>query len=141
MATEKTRYRKPSIKIGQSEYDKLTVLADNLSTHDPDIAEDLFGELERARIVSDDKVGKNVIRIGSTSRYVTDTREDRTVTLVYPAEADIAAGKVSILTPIGTALLGLSPGQTIEWEGRDGRARRLTIEEVSPLADASGSKS
>jgi regulator of nucleoside diphosphate kinase len=53
--------------------------------------------------------------------------EGTTVTLVFPGDADIAEGKVSILTPIGTALLGLSPGQSIDWLARDGRSHRLSI--------------
>jgi regulator of nucleoside diphosphate kinase len=76
--------------------------------------------------------------MGSTVRYVTDTGDDRTVTLVYPAEADISSGKVSILTPIGAALIGLSPGQSIDWQARDGRFHRLTIESVQrPEAEGS----
>ena len=65
----------------------------------------------------------DVVRMGSTLRYVTDSGEDRTVTLVFPAEADIAAGKISILTPIGAALLGLSEGQSIHWQTRNGESR------------------
>ena len=54
----------------------------------------------------------------------------RTVSLAYPAEADAAAGKVSILEPVGLALLGLSVGQSIEWDFPDGSRRRLTLKEV-----------
>ena len=49
------------------------------------------------------------------------------MTLVYPAEADIDAGRVSVGTPIGTALLGLAEGQSIDWTARDGRRQRLTV--------------
>ncbi len=50
--------------------------------------------------------------------------------LVFPGQADIGAGKISILTPIGTALIGLSEGQSIVWTARDGKERRLTVIKV-----------
>jgi regulator of nucleoside diphosphate kinase len=58
------------------------------------------------------------------------TGKVQTVTLVYPGEADIAQGKVSVLTPIGTALIGLAAGQSITWETRTGGVRRLTVLKV-----------
>ena len=73
--------------------------------------------------------------MGSRLRFTTDAGEDRTVTLVFPAEADIEAGKVSILTPIGTALIGLTAGQSIDWTARDGRVHRLTVESVDAPVD------
>jgi regulator of nucleoside diphosphate kinase len=68
--------------------------------------------------------------MGSTLRYTSDLGEDRQVTLVYPGEADIAEGKISILTSIGAALIGLSSGQSIDWTTRDGRVHRLRVETV-----------
>lgn len=52
---------------------------------------------------------------------------DRTVELVYPRDADISAGRVSILTPVGAGVIGLRTGQSILWPDRDGRHRKLTI--------------
>lgn len=68
--------------------------------------------------------------MGSTLRFTSDLGEDRQVTLVFPGEADIAEGKVSVTTPIGAALIGLSAGQSIDWTARDGRVHRLTVESV-----------
>src|SRR3546814_17088771 len=56
----------------------------------------------------------------------------REVKLVYPENADIANGRISILTPVGAGLIGLSEGQTITWPDRDGHDRRLRIEPVPP---------
>jgi regulator of nucleoside diphosphate kinase len=53
------------------------------------------------------------------------------VQLVYPAEADIEAGRISILTPIGAGLIGLREGQSILWPDREGRERRLTVVRVT----------
>ena len=58
------------------------------------------------------------------------------MTLVYPGEADIEQGKISILTPIGAALIGLSKGQSIDWATRTGEIRRLTVLEVREAAFA-----
>lgn len=135
MALAKTKTRKPAIVVGQSEHAKLARLAEAAVDRTPEVAEELLRELDRARLVADAKVRDDVVRMGSTLSYVTDTGESRTVTLVYPGEADIEAGKISIMTPIGVALIGLSPGQAIDWEARDGRVHRLTVESVSPPAE------
>ena len=135
MALAKTKTRKPAIVVGQSEHGKLARLAEAAVDRTPEVAEELLRELDRARLVADAKVRDDVVRMGSTLSYVTDTGESRTVTLVYPGEADIEAGKISIMTPIGVALIGLSPGQAIDWEARDGRVHRLTVERVSPPAE------
>ncbi|KIV60880.1 Regulator of nucleoside diphosphate kinase [Rhizobium sp. UR51a] len=63
--------------------------------------------------------------------YRTEGGARRSVTLCYPGLADIERSMVSVLTPIGAALLGLSPGQQIEWSGRDGQSHMLTILDVT----------
>jgi regulator of nucleoside diphosphate kinase len=96
------------------------------------LSDQLLAELDRARVVEDRRIAADVVRMGSTLRFTTDCGEDRTVTLVFPGEADIAMGKVSVLTPIGAALIGLSASQSIDWTSRDGRVHRLTVEHVGP---------
>jgi regulator of nucleoside diphosphate kinase len=91
----------------------------------PDVAEELLNELYRAEIVDD--LVEGVIRMGSHIEYRADGTETRSVTLVYPGQANIEVGKISILTPIGTALIGLCPGQSIDWTALDGRVHMLTI--------------
>jgi regulator of nucleoside diphosphate kinase len=130
MAPVIEKHRKPPITLTRSDHDALARLADLISDRTPELADQIFGEVERARVVADSQLRPNVIRIGSTLRYVTDAGENRTVALVLPGEADIAEGKVSVLTPIGAALIGLSEGQSIDWTGRDGRVHRLTVESV-----------
>lgn len=65
--------------------------------------------------------------MGSSVTYQVNDAPSRTVKLVYPAEADIDAGLISILTPIGAALLGLSPGQTMPWKTNSGEFKRMLI--------------
>lgn len=129
MASKTTR--KPAISIARSEHQRLVKLAESQATRSPEVSEELLLELERARVVDDAKLQPGVVRMGSTLRYTSDLGKDRQVTLVYPGEADIAEGKISILTPIGAALIGLSSGQSIDWTARDGRVHRLTVETVA----------
>jgi regulator of nucleoside diphosphate kinase len=88
-------------------------------------------ELERAVVVSSAAMPPDVATLDSRVRYMDDTEGvRRTVWLVYPSQADAAQGKVSVLAPVGTALLGLSEGESIEWDFPDGSRRRLRLEKV-----------
>jgi regulator of nucleoside diphosphate kinase len=129
MAPQTNKRRKPSIAIARSDHERLSRLAESVSARNPELADELFAELDRARVVADKALAPGVVRMGSTLRFSTYA-ESRTVTLVFPGEADIAEGKISILTPIGAALIGLSAGQSIDWTARDGRTHRLTVEDV-----------
>lgn len=125
----------PDIVIGHHDHNRLAALADAALDRLPELAETLLSELDRATVVADASVPAGVVRMGSGVEY--ETPEDRRrVTLVYPEDADIETGRVSVLTPIGTALLGLSAGQSIRWIRRDGREQQLTIIAVeSPAAN------
>ncbi|WP_274426510.1 nucleoside diphosphate kinase regulator [Chelativorans sp. YIM 93263] len=127
--------RKPKIVISRSDHDRLLGLADVIEDREPALADVLITELERARIVEDSKLPENVVRMGSTITYTADDGEPQTATLVFPGDADIAAGKISITTPFGTALIGLSPGQSIDWMARNGKTHRLTVTEVHQPAE------
>lgn len=119
--------RKPSIVIGKTDHERLNNVALAAAERFPEISDGLLLELERARVVTDISVPRNVVSMGSSVEYETDTGDARTVTLVFPGDADISEGKISILTPIGTALLGLAVGQTISWIARDDRQHKLTV--------------
>lgn len=128
MASGTRALRKPQIRMTRSDHKRLSRLANALSHTRSSVADQLFAELDRARVIDDARIGIDVVRMGSRIRYTTDAGESRTVTLVFPGEADIVEGKISLLTPIGVALIGLSAGQSINWETRDGRVHRLTVE-------------
>ena len=130
------RRAKPRIIISETDRARLSGLADAVANRMPEIADELFAELERARIVKPAAVPANVVRMGSRLEYRPDDGAVRQVTLVYPGEADIAAGRISILTPIGTALIGLAEGQSMEWTGRDDRRHRLTVIRVASPDDS-----
>lgn len=122
----------PRITVVASERDRLLDLGTAALERMPADAEGLLTELDRALIVPADAVPPGLVRMGSAARYRLDDGTERSVTLVFPEDADIASGRVSVLTPIGTALLGLSAGQTIAWRRRDGSVRNLTVVDVGP---------
>lgn len=127
--------RLPPLVLSHPDHDRLTGLATAALARIPDVAEELLSELERARRVAPDRVPATAVRMGSTVSY-TAGGIARTVTLVYPEDADIAAGRVSVMTPVGAALIGLSEGQSISWTARDGRRHELHVTAVTPPASA-----
>jgi regulator of nucleoside diphosphate kinase len=121
---------RPKLVVGEGDHRKLIALALAGVGHTSDAADDLLYELDRARVVSDAKLSGAVVRMGSRVTYRPDNGDDRTVTLVYPVDADISAGRISVLTPVGTALIGLTKGQSITWNARNGQRHVLTVLEV-----------
>lgn len=122
---------RPRIVVTASEHALLMGLAERASERNSPIGEFLAEELSRAAIVPDDACAPNIVRIGSVITYrERATGRIRTVTLVYPKDADIDHQRISILTPIGAALIGLSPGQSIEWPSPSGTMESLTVLEV-----------
>jgi len=138
----KTR-RKPNIRISKTDYERLSLLASTVAPRNPDASDELLAEIERARVVANGSVSADIVQMGSTVTFKPDTGEAKTVTLVFPGMADISEGKVSILTPIGTALIGLATGQSILWTARDGHRHELSVLAVSqpaPEGDGAGGR-
>jgi len=99
---------------------------------------DLNAELARAKIVAPETVSHNVITMNSTVVLLDlETGDEETYTLVFPETADIAAGRISVLAPIGTAMLGYEVGDTFEWAVPAG-TRRLQIKEIIYQPEAAG---
>jgi regulator of nucleoside diphosphate kinase len=83
-------------------------------------------------VVPDDTDLRGIVRMGSQVRYCDEKTGDvRDVVLVYPHEADIALKRISVLTPVGAALIGLSVGQVIEFETPGHHTRSLRVLDVS----------
>ena len=120
--------RLPPITLTRADHDRLERLAHAGRARFPQTADYLAREVERARILEPDHDGRNFVRMGSWVEFRDDsTGQVRQVTLVYPDQADIAAGKISVLTPIGAALIGLSQNQSIKWQAPAGSWRSLTV--------------
>ncbi len=128
---------KPSLVVGDVDHRNLVSLALAMEKATPDVSEALLAELDRARVVPQGKVPPQAVRMGSSVIFRTNGAAERRVTLVVPGEADIDAGRISVMTPIGAALIGLSAGQSIQWRARDGRDQELTIVEVEPSGETS----
>ena len=100
--------------------------------------ESLDAELSRGKVVAPTEVPPDVVTMNSQVRLMDlDTREEMVYTLVFPQEADIARSKISILAPIGTAMLGYRVGDTFAWQVPDG-VRRLQVKQVLYQPEASG---
>lgn len=118
---------KPEIIISDIDYKRLASLATAAQAGLPEVADVLQSELERARVVAADRVPVDVVQMGSAVEFRVDTGQQRRVTLVFPEEENISEGRVSVLTPIGAALIGLSSNQSMTWTTRDGRQHELTV--------------
>jgi len=101
--------------------------------------EALEAELARAEVVEPGQMPGDVITMNSTARFRDeDTGDERELTLVYPKDADGSPDKVSILAPVGSALLGLRIGATIEWPVPGGRTIRLRVLSIQYQPEAAG---
>ena len=120
--------RKPRIVLTAHDHEKLSILARAAEGSMPDVAAVLADELERAHVLTRGRHPEHTVCMGCEVEFRDDTTgKVQTVTLVYPDEADISQGKISVLTPIGTALIGLRAGHSITWETRTGDLRTLTV--------------
>lgn len=122
--------RLPALLIGADDYHRLMTMTGGLSEPAAQVAEQLIIELERARVVAQQKLPEDVVRMGSKVSFTTPDGFNRTFQLVYPGEANISEGKVSVLTPVGAALIGLTRGQSFPWTARDGQVLSLTVVDV-----------
>jgi regulator of nucleoside diphosphate kinase len=134
VATSKTARSKaearvlPPIVLLAHDIERLRRLADAAANTFPRTADFLAREVERASILDSDGGPANLVTMGSTVEFRDDsTGRTRWVTLVYPPDADVSAGKISVLTPVGAALIGLSAGQSIEYQAPSGEWRSLTV--------------
>ncbi|WP_152012458.1 MULTISPECIES: nucleoside diphosphate kinase regulator [unclassified Bosea (in: a-proteobacteria)] len=129
-------HRKPKIIVGEIDHERLTGLATTALERIPEVAEELLAEMDRAKVVPPAKLPADVVRMGSFVTFDSDSAQHRRVQLVYPGEADIEQGRISVLTPIGAALIGLAAGQSIAWTARDGKKHVLTVTAVEQPAMA-----
>ena len=122
----------PAIIITADEARRLGALANSSMALFPRVAHLLAGETERAKVVAGESDLRGVVRMGSQVRYCDNKTGDvQEVVLVYPHEADLTLKNISVLTPVGAALIGLSVGQTIEFKTPGYHMRSLTVLGVS----------
>lgn len=123
---------RPPIHLPASESDVIARLALQAEHRQPVVAAMLLEEIERAELHEADTMPDDVVIIGSEVGFVDEKSQQlRTVELVLPAHANIAEGRISILTPMGAALYGLAAGASIDWPDLDGNSRRIKIVKVT----------
>lgn len=124
--------------VTEPDMERLRALIEIGSGTDARYLASLEDELEHARVVSPNRVPQNVITMNSTVRLKDlDTGEERIYTLVFPGDTKRFQGTVSILAPIGTALIGYREGDVIEWDVPAG-TRRLEVLEVMYQPERAG---
>ncbi|MBQ1543287.1 nucleoside diphosphate kinase regulator [Caulobacter sp. CCUG 60055] len=125
----------PALVLSETDAERLSALALRAIDAQPVVAGLLLAEIERAEVRPDPQTPDKAVGMGATVQFLDEVSgRRRTVELVYPQDADIAADRISVLTPIGAGLIGLSEGQTIAWPDRDGHTRLLRILEVRRAA-------
>lgn len=130
----------PSITITRLDLQRLERLLDSLDDYGP-AAQALEAELARANVVGHDEVPAGVVTMNSRVFCREEgSGKEYHLTLVYPHEAG-GEGTVSILAPVGSALLGLSVGQHIDWPTPGGKTIQLTLLEVEYQPEAAGAYS
>lgn len=122
----------PGIILASSDYERLVDLASEPGRATPQVADYLTRELARAQVVNDEAFSAQIARVGSRVTYAEDqSGRQREVTLVWPHDANVEQNRISVLTSIGAALLGLSAGQSIDWASPHGGVRTLTVVAVA----------
>lgn len=126
----------PPIVVTHHDHARLEQLLE-LANHENPTVEALLEELDRAQRVDPRSVPANVVTMNSRVRFRERVSgKERELTLVFPQDA--GEGRVSILTPIGCALLGLAVGQVIDWVGPTGRTLQLELLAVEFQPEAAG---
>lgn len=129
----------PSIVVSTRDMARLEALLDSpaLSRHPAAVA--LAQELERAQVLPPEEIPEGIVTMHSRVDCEDELHNEKhSLTLVYPHEADFDKGRVSVLAPVGSALLGLSVGQTIDWTAPGGRKLRLRVTAVHYQPEAAG---
>lgn len=130
---------KPRIVISSLDVERLENLLESLTNNAFPGKENLEAELARADVVDPEDIPATVVTMNSTVRFkVESSLDDHLLTLVYPKDLDATGDKISILAPVGGALLGLSQGDEIEWPKPGGGVLHVRIEEVTYQPERSG---
>lgn len=134
--------KQTNIFITEPDHERLTKLIEIARERNGDANREyldtLEEELDRAEVVQQQEIPADVITMRSTVRLKDlDTSEEMIYRLVFPTEADYDEGKISVLAPVGTAMLGYRRGDVIEWQVPSG-VRRLSVEEVLYQPESKG---
>lgn len=122
---------RPKIIISSLDADRLDALLESLPAQGVPGKAELEDELDRADVVGPKEVPPNVVTMNSTVRFrETPGEQEFELTLVYPRDTDGSGTRISVLAPVGSALLGLAVGDEIEWPKPGGGTLKVRIEDV-----------
>lgn len=129
----------PSIYLTQADLDRLFDLVETYGVGaNAARVQQLERELVRAVVVPRDEIPSDIVTMNSRVEFEDETTGDRReITLVYPKQADIDRNKVSVLVPVGTALLGVRIGQSIDWDMPSGAKHRFKVVAIPFQGDPS----
>lgn len=125
-----------SLVITDLDYERLALLLQHTESSNAAVLEE---ELARATVVAQKEVPRDIVTMNSTVQFVDqESQRESEITLVYPKDADVTKGRVSILAPVGIALIGLRIGQSIQWPMPNGQKRSLKVTALRYQPEAAG---
>lgn len=127
------------ITLSRLDVERIEALLEAPALRDSQMAQRLRAEFDRAEIVEPAAMPHDVVSMNSSADCMDDSNgKHYTLTLVYPKEADADSGKISVLAPVGSALLGLRVGQSIDWPGQGNQVHRLKVTAIHYQPEAAG---
>lgn len=130
--------QRPPLTLSRLDVERLETLLEKTSPRQFD-TRNLQEELLRANVVEPQQMPADVVSMNSTIVLRNETNGDeREITLVYPHQADGSPGKVSILAPVGSALIGLKVGDSIDWPMPGGQTAKLHVLSIRFQPEAAG---
>jgi regulator of nucleoside diphosphate kinase len=131
--------RKPQIVLSSLDLDRIEALLAAMPASVFPGKADLQAELDRADVVAPEEIPPNVVTMNSTVEFgIVETGKSFCLTLVYPRDLDGSADKLSILAPVGSALLGLSVGDELAWPGPGGKAMTVQVQRIAYQPESAG---
>lgn len=128
-----------TIILSRLDVERIERILEGAALRGSPVAERLRGEINRADIREPAAMPADVVSMNSAVDCVDEASgKHHTLTLVYPKDADADAGRISVLAPVGSALLGLRVGQSIDWPGQGGRTLRLKVTAIHYQPEAAG---
>jgi regulator of nucleoside diphosphate kinase len=122
---------KPNIIVSSLDIERLEVLLDSLPASESGVRNRLLDELARAEVREPEEMPADVVTMNSRVRFTIDkASEEFSLTLAYPKDISGAGEQVSVLSPVGNALIGLAAGDSIEWTRPDGALFEVTVLDV-----------
>ncbi len=131
--------QRPPITISSRDVTRLERMLDTVSDNHSVVKDDLQSELDRANVVEPEEIPPDVVTMNSTVTFkVESSGKEFSLTLVYPHDAGDNANKISILAPVGSALLGLREGDEISWPKPSGGLLVVHILKVTYQPERAG---